>query len=185
MIASVSMEYFWCYLWRQSKMKKKKKREYLCKFIRIGHLWVSDWNPSLIPPQPALGFSTNETQLTVWLSAPLMKLFCLYSFPPPDLNSRIKSRLSVRPLSKYNWPVHSVTCTCQKCGMSQKQWAQRRVKESQRDVRRTDWDEGKRYANTRMTSSLREEKKRAESEERREQSHVWNKSERKWKTTIL
>lgn len=88
-----------------------------------------------------------------------MKLFCLYSFSPPDLNSRIKSRLSVRPSSKYNRPVHSVTCTCQKCGMSQKQRAQRRVKESQRDVKRTDWDEGKRYANMRMTSSLREEKK--------------------------
>lgn len=89
----------------------------------------------------------------------MMKLFCLYSFSPPDLNSRIKSRLSVRPSSKYNRPVHSVTCTCQKCGMSQKQRAQRRVKESQRDVKRTDWDEGKRYANMRMTSSLREEKK--------------------------
>lgn len=67
MIASVSMEYFWCYLWRQSKMKKKKKGNIsasssasdICEyqtgiqawyhhsrrwaFQQMKHSWLCDW----------------------------------------------------------------------------------------------------------------------------------------------
>ena len=94
----------------------------------------------------------------------------------------LKSRLSVCPLSKYNYPVHSVTCTCQN-----HVWKARssttRVEESQRDVKRTDWErrgdkKGKRYANTTMTSSLREER---EGCERGEQSHV---ETHEWEETL-
>lgn len=100
----------------------------------------------------------------MWLSAPLMNLFWLYSFTPPDLNLGIKSRLAGCLLSKYNQPMNTVTCPCQACynsrnllivlkrviGMWSKQMEDGRRKKKKKD--------GKRYAKTRMTSSLREEK---------------------------
>lgn len=167
--ASVSEEYFQCYRWRQSL--KRSSPSDICGYQTGIKAWYDH----------SRRWAFQQIRHS-WLSDPLMNLFHLYSFPPPDLNSGIKSRLSVCPLSKYNYPMHSVTGTCQKCGMSQKQRAQRHVEESQRDMKRREQTETgrKKWEEICIHDKWHhrwERKKRAVSEERREQSHVWNKWE--------
>lgn len=112
--------------------------------------------------------------------------FHLHIFPPSNLNSGIKSRGGVCPLSKYNQPMNSVTCPCQACLKSRKlNVVLRRVKGMWREQsgKKNKKNGGKRYANIRMTSLLREENEGWQWE-RQERSHVSSRSERKYITGL-